>query len=305
MLATVLHLALAMSPEIQAPPSVPEAPAPIEATPAVVVLPVGEPAPSSVPEAPPLQTATIAVVPPASEPAPAPVVTMPTAAPAPVVAPTPLTTPELAAEVIEPAPAPAPSVPLPRFRGIGLFVSGGLFGAVWLPLKIIATSSDLRLAKEIDRGEYDPSVCVESCYVGFAFNAISAPLLVTSAGLLGGGMNIYGRWLAHRDVQRGLPHDLRRTRRMTGLGFGLIGGGLAAFVASRFAMRGPSSDSGYVALRELGWWAAAGGLYAGAGLAGYGRGYGVGRRKAESHVQAHVLPMVSSRFMGVGVSGRF
>lgn len=202
-------------------------------------------------------------------------------------------------------PSPTPEIQPPRLRGIGMFVTGGLIGTVGLPFKIIAATSDMRRAGEIDRGLEDPSVCFEICYVGFAFNIISAPLLVTSAGLIGGGMTMHGRWAAHRDAARGLPHDTRRTRLMIGLGFGAIGAGIGAFVASRFAMANAQSEGQWVARRELGWWAALAGLYGGAGVAGYGVGYRAGRRKLDRRLQAGIAPMLSPQLVGLGMAGRF
>lgn len=232
--------------------------------------------------------------------APAPVTVAPVAPPS-IVAP-------LAPAPLAPGasqPSASPEIQRPRFRGIGMFVTGGLIGTVALPFKIIATTSDMRRAGEIDRGLEDPSVCFEICYVGFAFNIISTPLLVTSAGLIGGGMTMHGRWAAHRDAARGLPYDARRTRRMIGLGFGAIGAGIGAFVASRFAMANAQSEGQWVARRELGWWAALAGLYGGAGVAGYGVGYRAGRRKLDRRLQASIAPMLSPQVVGLGMAGRF
>jgi hypothetical protein len=205
----------------------------------------------------------------------------------------------------DPEPSPAPELEPPRYRGIGMFVTSGLLGAVGFPFKIIATSSDTREARDIDRGVSDPDVCVESCYVGFLFNVISAPLLVTSAGLLGGGMTMHGRWAAHRDAGRGRLHRARRSHLMIGLGLGAIGAGVGAFIGSRFALRNADFESQYVARRELGWWVGLTGVYAGAGLTGYGVGYEGARNKLPVRVQARVSPMLSPQVVGLGVSGRF
>jgi hypothetical protein len=229
-----------------------------------------------------------------------------TPAPAPLAAPTVVAPLAPASSPLGSATAPAATleVPPPRFRGIGLFVAGGVLGAVGLPFKIIATSSDARVAREIDSGTYDPDVCVESCYVGFLFNIVSMPLLVTSAGLLGGGLSMHGRWAAHRDATRGLT-GARRTRLMTGLGVGAIGAGLAAFLGTRLTLRNTTTDGQYIARRELGWWTLTAGLYAGAGLLGYSLGYEAGRRKLPRRVQAQVAPLLSPQLVGLGVTGRF
>lgn len=200
------------------------------------------------------------------------------------------------------------AVELPRRRGIGLMIAGGVLGLAGFPLKIVASSSDRRVAREIDSGVASTDDCVESCYVGPLFNVIAAPLLVTSAGLVGGGLGVHGRWLAHRDVARGRPDPLVRTRALTGVGLGLVGAGVVTFVASRIVLRGPqasASATGYVSIRELGWWGGILGVYVGSGLAGHAMGYRSGRRAADPRLRAQLAPMLSLDRVGVSISGRF
>lgn len=283
MLAAALRVALAMAPEaVQSPPE--------DVPPETVGAEIPEAPPAAVPEAPPTVDTAPAVAPvgPPKPTAPAP------------------RPPHRASQPAAVAEPPPPlDLPMPRHRGTGLFVSGGILGTAWVSLKAASTVLDLRDAASFDRGESDPSICVESCYIGWDFNALSSPVFLTSVALVGGGMHVYGRWTAHRDVRRRVPHDLRRTRLRTRLGWGLIGGGLGAFVVARIALLGPKSETGVVAIRELGWWLAAGGLYSGAALAGYGHGHRVGRRKAEAHVRAQVMPVLSSHSVGLAASGRF
>jgi hypothetical protein len=281
MLAAAIQLALALSP---GPSVAPETTPPAEA--------VTVPQPAEVP-----MPAALA------EPA-APIVAP--VAPAPVVAPV---------EPVEPSPAfeapaavfgvPTPEIELPRFRGIGMLVSGGLVGLVAIPLKITATAADVGQAASIDRGESDPDPCIEICYAGSIINVLSLPLHMTSAGLLGGGTTMYGRWAAHRDAARGRAFATRRARIMMGVGFGALGAGLTAFVASRLTLHDTATESQSVARRELGWWGALAGLYVGSSLAGYGVGYLGGQRHVERRLQASVTPMLSPQLVGLGVSGRF
>jgi hypothetical protein len=302
MLACLIQLSLALAPAAAPTP----APAPSEIT-----EPANGPVVPESPSTPPAPRSDAATAPTEAEPAepeatpsgsapqtpaPAPLAPAPT-----VVAPLAPASSPLGSAASPPA---ALEVPPPRFRGIGLFVAGGVLGAVGLPFKIIATSSDSRVAREIDSGTYDPDVCVESCYVGFLFNIVSMPLLVTSAGLLGGGLSMHGRWAAHRDATRGLTRA-RRTRLMTGLGVGAIGAGLATFLGTRLTLRSTTTDGQYIARRELGWWTLTAGLYAGAGLIGFGQGYEAGRRKLPRRVQAQVAPLLSPQLVGLGVAGRF
>lgn len=307
MLAAALHLALAVISTAHITQVPPEAhveattPATTEAEPSSIsAAPVPAPSDAQPVEAAPAPTpapSDAQVVAPVGAPSPAAVAPIgPTAAPDPAVAPL---SPDGVPEI------PTPELPRPRFRGIGFFVTGGLFAAVGMPFKIIATSSDTREARDIDRGVSDPSVCIEFCYVGTLFNVISAPLLVTSAGLFGGGMTMHGHWAAHRDASRGGLRSARRSHLMMGLGFGAIGAGIGAFIASRYAMRTAESEGQYVARRELGWWTLTTALYAGSGLAGYGVGYEAGRRKLAHRVQAQLAPMLSPQLVGLGVAGRF
>jgi hypothetical protein len=282
MLATALRIAaLAMIPETVQPP-------PKDVPPEAVGAEIApEAPPTAVPEAPPAVDTAPAV--------------------------TPVAAPKPAAPTPEPPPRPsnaAPSsppvdLPMPRYRGTGLFISAGILGAAWVSLKMVSTVIDLKLAAEIDRGEYDDSICAESCYSGWGFNAMSAPVLLSSVALVGGGMHVHGRWTAFRDARRGVPQDLRRTRLRIRLGLGLVGAGLGSFVVSRIALWGPRSETGVVTIRELGWWLAAGGLYSGAMLAGHGHGHRVGRRKAEARARMQVMPVLSRHSVGLGAAGRF
>jgi hypothetical protein len=301
MLACLIQLSLALAPAAAPTP----APAPSEMT-----EPADGPVAAEPSSTPPVPGSDVAPI--EAEPEAEPVATPPASAPQ-TPAPAPLAPAPTVVVPLAPASSPLGSTaspaatleaPPPRFRGIGLFVAGGVLGAVGLPFKIIATSSDTRLAREIDSGTYDPEVCVEGCYVGFLFNIVSMPLIVSSAGLLGGGLSMHGRWAAHRDATRGLT-GARRTRLMTGLGVGAIGAGLAAFLGTRLTLRNTTTDGQYIARRELGWWTLTAGLYAGSGLLGYSLGYEAGRRKLPRRVQAQVAPLLSPQLVGLGVAGRF
>ncbi|MCA9653530.1 MAG: hypothetical protein H6712_28895 [Myxococcales bacterium] len=208
----------------------------------------------------------------------------------------------------EPAPAiptftPAPSPPpLPQRRGTGMLVAGGLLGAIAIPLKIKATVSDLALAEAFDSDE--PPACFEICYIGPFLNLTILPLVVTSAGLLGGGAQRRGRWATIRDEREGIAFDRRRNRLTLGLGFGLVSAGTISLIASRIALRTTETHHDRVVAREVGWWLALAMVPPGAALAGWGMGQHEEHRRAQAR-QVQVMPVLSSRLAGVGVAGRF
>ena len=185
-------------------------------------------------------------------------------------------------------------------RAIGLLISGGLVAIPTLILRVTVSVSDNQLA----RGPADArSGCIESCYLGTVLNPAFFPLQALTAGLLGGGMRSLGRWAAIRDAHAGVS-DASRAHRLTWLGVGVMGAGLATFVGTQVVSHTFAYDSvAAVGIRDAGWWVATLSLPAGAGLMGYGTGYRkqslMGARRAAS-----VAPRVSRDVVGLSVSGR-
>lgn len=199
-------------------------------------------------------------------------------------------------------PRDMPAPPRPRYRGIGMLVSSGVLGVAGLGLKMVGTANDPREARELERTP-GAHPCIESCYVGTLFNPLAAPLWVGSFGLLGGGMNMRARWLATRDLYAGVDRS-RRARILTGIGFGLLGVGVATFAGFEFAAYDPQrSPTQAIAMSETAWWSGIALGEVGAGLAGWGTGYLLGRERALQSFR--ISPTVTARFAGLTISGRF
>jgi hypothetical protein len=193
-------------------------------------------------------------------------------------------------------------VPLRR-RSIGLGVTAGAFGAAWIGLKLVGTTSDAAVAREIQSGAQDSSDCVESCYVGNLFNPIGAPVLVATAGFLGGSMHAHGRRLAHE--HRGLGRSRRNGVILASVGAGVLGAGLVGLglgIGGQWIATTPTTA---IASREVGWWSGAALGTTGAALLGLGHGILRGHRERSRGVQVAVAPMLGTRIAGLSISGRF
>jgi hypothetical protein len=206
----------------------------------------------------------------------------------------------------EPGPAPAPTVDTvrsrPRFRGLGLSIAGGLLGVGWLAVKGTVSANDPSVARDLDRGKQKG--CIESCYIGTTFNPVGSVLLVGSAALLGGGMHVHGRWLAHQD--RGLGRSARTGRILAGVGGGMLGAGVLGLSLGLGLQRlQGSSETQMLRSRELGWWSATAFGITGAALAGLGHGIVRGHRERRERIQVSVAPMFGAGITGLSFSGRF
>lgn len=190
----------------------------------------------------------------------------------------------------------------PRYRGLGLNISAGAVGVAWLGLKVRTTLTLRRLSREADAGTLDNEECGRRCNDDSLFNeAIGAPLLLSSLGLLGGGMTLCGR---HRGFAAGPDATALRTARiMVGVGGGLLSLGVTSWAVSRLASAraGSQSQATHVDMIDGGWYATAAFGYAGSAMLGYGLGYIQGQARANA---LSMQPSVGRRFMGLTLSGR-
>ena len=175
-------------------------------------------------------------------------------------------------------------------------VASGFFGLGWLGTKLVVTANDPRTAREIEADPGSAGACIESCYNGFVFHLAGAPMLVTSMGLLGGGMHLWGKWRG--ETGRG---SRLSPRVAMGVGIGSLLAGGGALLLSQVSARYTSDPTQTVALIDIGWWSA--GIFglSGAALLGYGHGL----RRGYDRAPFNFAPTVSRNFMGLGVSGRF
>ena len=184
-----------------------------------------------------------------------------------------------------------------------MFVASGVLGGVGLGLKTTASITDPDKARILDRYPEREADCIESCLAGPLFNLLAAPALGSSIGLLGGGMRMRGRWLAHQDFKLGIDRRVK-ARRMTAAGVGTMVFGAASLAGFLTGSLYADSWRGLVALREAGWWSGIALGYAGASMAGWGMGYLKGHRDIRK-LQVRVSPAVTRDFAGLSIAGRF
>jgi hypothetical protein len=203
---------------------------------------------------------------------------------------------------------------LPSFSGEALSFVGASLGGLGVLFKISGTIFATDAAKEADRREADPSSEIpedppifelDFNFRGVVSNVIAASLLTSSVPLLGSGMGMYGRWVAHSDAAAGRPYDRRGTGLMIGLGCGAIGLGITSLVITSFADDSAQTHAKSASIREAGYWTGTAGILGGASLAGYGVGYHIARSRLEPRLHVRIAPLVSYQLMGAGVAGSF
>jgi hypothetical protein len=206
------------------------------------------------------------------------------------------------------APVPAPrvvdrrTVSLRR-RSLGLGITAGAFGIAWIGLKMVGTANDPVVARDIQSGKRDADECIESCYVGNMFNPIGAPVLVATAGFLGGSMHAHGRRLALEN--RGLGRSRRSGVILASVGAGVLGAGLVGLGLGIGGQWMATTPTAAITSREVGWWGGAALGTTGAALLGLGHGILRGHRERTGGPHFAVAPMVSTRVAGLSISGRF
>ena len=192
-------------------------------------------------------------------------------------------------------PRDPPGSPSERI-GDNMIVMGAVLGAAWIGAKAYVTAVDPGIAIHYDRTGTTPW---KNPYAGPLVHGPSAPVLITSMGLLGGGMRRLGVHHAWRDGDAGW--STRKSKIVLATGIALLGVGAVTFVSGlriSYAMGLPSELSGVV-LREIGWWGAAAFGWSGAMLTGYAHG----RLLAERRRKLIVAPDVG--WGALGLSGRF
>lgn len=152
--------------------------------------------------------------------------------------PTPAATP-VAAPRVEVVSAPARGrPPEPRWKGTGLIVTAGLFGAGGLAFNIARIATGRNLCRELRYNEQTQSVeNADACLNGgFALGGLALGALImnsTAFGLAAGAGVQRGRWAAHRS--RFVGDRDPNTKLQIGLGAGLLGAGIIGYLAVRIA----------------------------------------------------------------------
>lgn len=146
-----------------------------------------------------------------------------------------------------PAPAtsaPAPNrvaaniPPEPRWRGVGLTISAGIFGAIGLGLNVGRIANALTLCKNF---AYDPDTGETVGYDRCAEGGVAASVLAGSAfvsnvaafGLAAGAGAQHGRWMSYRTAFAGERQAMSGLQ--IGLGAGLMSAGIIGYLAVRIA----------------------------------------------------------------------
>lgn len=238
---------------------------------------------------------------------------------------------ESTAEGPKPAPAPklatdAPtSAPRPpRFRGIGLMATAGIFGAIGLGANIGRIVTVRSGCKDT---EGDPGGCLGDA-VGLAvMSPIALISNITAFGLASGAGRMHGRYLAHRTAfADGRP---RRAGVQIGVGAGLltlgilgylgtrVGSFVDAFGASSCSEKHPTDETGYTppefATCLRGKWSGylAGILITqsasivGVGLLSHGATYRRKLRRFRERTDARIVPSFGPTYAGLSLAGRF
>ncbi|MEX1364694.1 MAG: hypothetical protein AB1Z98_16325 [Nannocystaceae bacterium] len=294
------------------------------ATPTPTETPPGEVAAPSTERPPAPEAVESPAAPSASAPEPSPVEpraeAVPLAPAAPAAAPPEVSSPAPITEPAEPAPIAAPpdydpppsrdrALAPPRFRGTGLFVAAGIVGGVGAGIKLTGT---IRAIHIVDTGGGDGCFGWGNC--GFStmmgHSVFGTPLLTIGAGLLGGGMGMLGRYRAHDELFGNAPRDKKPTRTMPlreGLGWGLFGGGVGLWAASRaigaFACQ---TEACLVGTWESTFYVSGAMIAAGMVLGPYASAHRrYHKRFGKLASQLSMTPVVSPTFSGLSLGGRF
>lgn len=194
--------------------------------------------------------------------------------------------------------APAAPMNAPRrYRGTGLLVFAGIFGAGAFATKVAITA--LAIPSISDNTED----CVEACGAsgwlitgGLAYT----PAFVVSLFLLGGGMGMRGRWRA--DAERlDLDRPARRFPVRPAVGWGLLGSGVGVWVVTRMVGGlATGSDAANFAWWDGGYYASLALTIPGVMLGAFGTGY-LDRQKQ----LVAITPSIAAAWRGVVATARF
>jgi hypothetical protein len=291
----------------QAPPVASEA-GPPEAGPPEAAPPEAAPPEAGPPEAGPPEAAPTEAAPPeARPPEAAPTDAAPTEAGPTDAAPPVVTPPVVAPPVVAPTQPIVATPPPPRARGIGMFVGAALVGGIGSAFRLGGT---IRAIRAVEHPEtcWGGGGCAVPSMLGGA--TVGTPLLLVSAGLLGGGMGLRGRLRAHDEQFHDLPAHARPRVRLPlvrGLGWALFGGGVGLWGASRLIVWAAcDTDACRVGGWESTFYLSGALIVAGMVLGPYETAHR--RYQARHRPRAHdvaLVPTASREHAGLSLTGRF
>jgi hypothetical protein len=136
--------------------------------------------------------------------------------------------------------------PEPRFRGTGLAITAGVFGALGLGANIGRIAAGSRLCRGLG---YDESLGAvvggEECLAGSTTLAILGPVALASNmlafGFSAGAGAQHGRWAAHRTAFAGAREQ--RSGVQIGVGAGVMAAGIITYLAVRIASYASAATS--------------------------------------------------------------
>lgn len=248
--------------------------------------------------------------------APEPSPTEPAATQGPAEAPTPALT-------ATPAPTSA-APPPPRFRGVGLMTTAGIFGALGLGANIGRIVTVRTGCK--DTGG-DPGGCLTNAVSLVALSPVALISNITAFALAGGAGRVHGRYLAHRTTFAG--ERTRRAGAQIGVGAGLLTLGILGYLGTRVgsfvdvfgaascANKHPVDDGGAVPPEFAGclrgkWSGYLAGILVtqsasivGLGLLTHGATYKRGLRRLRERTDARLVPNLAPTYAGLSLAGRF
>jgi hypothetical protein len=234
------------------------------------------------------------------------------------------------AEGPEPGPTPAPvTVPAssprpPRFRGIGLMATAGVFGALGLGAnigRIVTVSTGCKDTAG------DPQGCLTNAVSLVALSPVALIGNITAFGLAGGAGSTHGRYLAHRTAFAGGREP--RAGLQIGLGAGLMTLGIVGYLGTRVGSfidgfgavscleKHPLDESGglppeYGGCLRGKWGGYLAGIMisqsagiVGVGLLSHGATYRRKLRRFRERTDARLVPSLSPTYAGLSLSGRF
>lgn len=197
-------------------------------------------------------------------------------------------------------PSPAPEIPAPLYKGRGMLIAGSILGIGGFVVKTVVSAGAFRLVRNPD-----PGVTGTDFIVGGSL--IYNPIIGAGIGLIGGGLAQRGEWDAHHELFDSAAHDPKMKKSRRKLGWGLFGGGVAWWAASRLLSLACKTDRCSVTTLELGYYSSLAMTVPGMALAGWGTGHDnyvrrFGHMKKKGGVQ---LTPTAGASWGLSLAGTF